>query len=652
MDIKHVLSLNPLQPGVRRHAAAPPPTPDPLGWVDVEGGLVEIGHEGDGFCFDNELPRHQQCLEPYRLADRLVTNGEWLEFMADGGYRAPRALALRRLGAGQRRGLAGAVLLDRGRRRLVRAHPARHAGRSTRACRSATSATTRPTPTPPGPASGCPPRPSGSTPSSPTGRPTPRPRGNLADTDDLPPAGRRAGDGRPAPGLRRLLGVDVARPTSPTPASTRRPARSASTTASSCPTRWCCAAAARSPRPATPARPTATSSRPGRGGRCPACASPTAGAAADEPHASRSSRSLLDPDWAAGALVDDVRRGLGSQPRTLPPKWLYDDVGSDLFDEITRLPEYYPTERERAILRDARRRHRRPRATRRRWSSSAAARATRPAPLLDAFTARRAASSASCRSTSPRRPCATPPSMLSERYPALRGRGARRRLHAAPRPPAARRPPARRVPRRHHRQPLRRGAGAPSSAPCRQPRAGRLVAARHRPGQERRPADRGLRRRRGRHRARSCTNCLRVLNRELGADFDIDAFSYVPFWDPRQERMDLRLRADMPQRVTIPGADLDVRPRARRGDPRRDLDEVPARAPARRARRGRLRRRAHVDRRRRRLRSPWPAATTEPTAMVQVRWRRQWSVGVDLVKCESDAKMLRPSARERWAVAT
>jgi L-histidine N-alpha-methyltransferase len=47
-----------------------------------------------------------------------------------------------------------------------------------------------------------------------------------------------------------------------------------------------------------------------------------------------------------------------------------------------------------------------------------------------------------------------------------------------------------------------------------------------------------------------------VLNRELGADFDIDAFSYVPFWDPRQERMDLRLRADMPQRVTIPGADL------------------------------------------------------------------------------------------------
>jgi L-histidine N-alpha-methyltransferase len=59
---------------------------------------------------------------------------------------------------------------------------------------------------------------------------------------------------------------------------------------------------------------------------------------------------VLDPHWASDTLVDDVRRGLGSQPRSLPPKWLYDDVGSALFDQITRLPEYYPTERERSIL--------------------------------------------------------------------------------------------------------------------------------------------------------------------------------------------------------------------------------------------------------------------------------------------------------------
>ncbi len=85
MDIKHVLSRNPLRPvysGLPSSAA----TPDQLGWVDVEGGLVEVGHDGDGFRFDNEEPRHRVWLEPFRLADRLVTNGEWLEFMAGGGY--------------------------------------------------------------------------------------------------------------------------------------------------------------------------------------------------------------------------------------------------------------------------------------------------------------------------------------------------------------------------------------------------------------------------------------------------------------------------------------------------------------------------------------------------------------------------------------
>ncbi|MFN8193759.1 MAG: ergothioneine biosynthesis protein EgtB [Nocardioidaceae bacterium] len=88
MDIKHVLSLNPLQPAYAGVRAAES-RPDPLGWVDVEGGLVEVGHRGDGFSFDNELPLHQVHLEPFRLADRLVTNAEWREFMADGGYHRP-----------------------------------------------------------------------------------------------------------------------------------------------------------------------------------------------------------------------------------------------------------------------------------------------------------------------------------------------------------------------------------------------------------------------------------------------------------------------------------------------------------------------------------------------------------------------------------
>ncbi|MFL6090313.1 MAG: ergothioneine biosynthesis protein EgtB [Aeromicrobium sp.] len=88
MDIKHVLSLNPLQP-VYAGVVPPLAAPDRMGWVPFEGGLVEIGHDGSGFSFDNELPRHPEWLAPFRIADRLVTNAEWMEFMADGGYDRP-----------------------------------------------------------------------------------------------------------------------------------------------------------------------------------------------------------------------------------------------------------------------------------------------------------------------------------------------------------------------------------------------------------------------------------------------------------------------------------------------------------------------------------------------------------------------------------
>ena len=89
MDIKHVLSLNPLEPA---YCGSEPPRsgePGPAAWIDHEGGITEVGHAGPTFAFDNEGPRHQVLLAPYRLADRLVTCAEWLEFMADGGYRRP-----------------------------------------------------------------------------------------------------------------------------------------------------------------------------------------------------------------------------------------------------------------------------------------------------------------------------------------------------------------------------------------------------------------------------------------------------------------------------------------------------------------------------------------------------------------------------------
>ena len=87
MDIKHVLGSNPAQPAYRPE---PPPVEVPqrtAGWVGFDGGRHVIGHQGDGFAFDNEHPRHEVLLAPFELGDRLVTCGEWLEFMADGGYR-------------------------------------------------------------------------------------------------------------------------------------------------------------------------------------------------------------------------------------------------------------------------------------------------------------------------------------------------------------------------------------------------------------------------------------------------------------------------------------------------------------------------------------------------------------------------------------
>ncbi len=62
-------------------------TPAPLTFTAYDGGIHEIGHAGNGFSFDNEGPRHRALLQPFALADRLVTNGEWLAFMRDGGYR-------------------------------------------------------------------------------------------------------------------------------------------------------------------------------------------------------------------------------------------------------------------------------------------------------------------------------------------------------------------------------------------------------------------------------------------------------------------------------------------------------------------------------------------------------------------------------------
>lgn len=90
-DILHLFSENPLHPAYappRRGLRAVAPTL-PLTYTGYEAGIVEIGHAGPGFAFDCEGPRHPQVRPAFRLGNRCVTNREWLEFMADGGYRAP-----------------------------------------------------------------------------------------------------------------------------------------------------------------------------------------------------------------------------------------------------------------------------------------------------------------------------------------------------------------------------------------------------------------------------------------------------------------------------------------------------------------------------------------------------------------------------------
>ena len=262
---------------------------------------------------------------------------------------------------------------------------------------------------------------------------------------------------------------------------------------------------------------------------------------------------LVDPDWASGTLAGDVQRSLGTRPRTLPPKWLYDDRGSQLFDHITRLPEYYPTEREREILRaNADDIAERSGATTLVELGSGTSDKTRT--LLDAL--RRTGrlrrfvpvdvSAATLQNAA---------ASLSAEYPGLQVEAVVGDfvLHLGDLPRGDRRLVAFLGGTIGNFYVEERGAllGALADslavgdslllgtdlvkAPD------RLIAAYDDPG--------------GVTQA-FIKNSLHVLNRSLGADFDPDAFSYIPFWDPRMERMDLRLRAEVPQRVRIPGAGM------------------------------------------------------------------------------------------------
>ena len=89
-DIKHLLSCNPTHPVYHPQWPLAAVAPQALHWCHFDGTTAHIGHSSDGFAFDNEGPHHAVLLRPYALANRLVTHGEWLEFINGGGYTDPR----------------------------------------------------------------------------------------------------------------------------------------------------------------------------------------------------------------------------------------------------------------------------------------------------------------------------------------------------------------------------------------------------------------------------------------------------------------------------------------------------------------------------------------------------------------------------------
>ena len=337
-DILHLFAQNPLQPAykspepllVEQQTAAPPE------YMLFDGGLVEIGHDGTGFGFDSEGPRHSVFIEPYRLGDRLVTNREWIDFIADGGYGNPLLWLSEGWSAARDQGWTAPLYWERrdgeywamtlrGVQPVDLDAPVTHVSYFEADAYATWSQRRLPTEM-----------------EWETAAHGVAPSGNLFESGYLRP--------RPASGigvgLRQMFG-DV----------------------------WEWTRSGFLPYPRFHPAAGAVGEYNGkfmsgqfvlRGGSCvtppghirgsyrnffpPATRWQFAGVRLAEdvesrPSVARGSSRRADP------FGSDVLAGLGQSPKRLPSRWLYDDYGSELFEEITRLDEYYLTRTETGILR-------------------------------------------------------------------------------------------------------------------------------------------------------------------------------------------------------------------------------------------------------------------------------------------------------------
>jgi L-histidine N-alpha-methyltransferase len=263
----------------------------------------------------------------------------------------------------------------------------------------------------------------------------------------------------------------------------------------------------------------------------------------------------LDHDWARRALIDDVRRGLTRKPLRLPPRWLYDDRGSELFDRITGLAEYYPTEAERSILR--------------REAASIAdltgadtiielgsGTSDKTDTLLRAFT-----DTGQLRRFVPfdvsEQTLRAAAGTLSVRYPGLHVHGVVGdfTLHLSHVPTDGVPMVAFLGSTIGNLYVEERQAFLSMLAEQLSPQGWLLLGV-----DLVKPVERLIAAYDDPHgvTAEFTRNVLHVLNRELDADFVVDAFDHIAFWDPLQERMDLRLRVNGDQSVDVRGADVRV----------------------------------------------------------------------------------------------